>query len=189
MALATGPKKEIQRIGIKKSKNMLYSGTSLASAESLTVPLVQEVVLSADIRCAECQKRVADIMSRMNETESVSINVLEKKVTLTCRYPGVRVSTRQVAASLVSNLKEKQKGQANMFKVASILHNTNLCKQERDASFNVPWSKTKHRSEARDNRPNVPNKTPSLSSSRIRFQNERKGFPADIPKAENTVGL
>ncbi|KAJ6312529.1 hypothetical protein OIU77_014115 [Salix suchowensis] len=187
MALATGPKKEIQRIGIKKSKNMLYSGTSLASAESLTVPLVQEVVLSADIRCAECQKRVADIMSRMNETESVSINVLEKKVTLTCRYPGVRVSTRQVAASLVSNLKEKQKGQANMFKVASILHNTNLCKQERDASFNVPWSKTKHRSEARDNRPNVPNKTPSLSSSRIRFQNERKGFPADIPKAENTT--
>ncbi|XP_011008058.1 PREDICTED: uncharacterized protein LOC105113540 isoform X2 [Populus euphratica] len=98
MALASRPKKEIQRIGIKKSKNMLYSGTSLASVESLTVPLVQVVVLSADIRCAECQRRVADIMSRMNETESVSINVLEKKVTLTCRYPVVRVSTRQVAA-------------------------------------------------------------------------------------------
>ncbi|KAJ6899321.1 hypothetical protein NC652_025717 [Populus alba x Populus x berolinensis] len=98
MALASSPKKEIQRIGIKKSKNMLYSGTSLASVESLTVPLVQVVVLSADIRCAECQRRVADIMSRMNETESVSINVLEKKVTLTCRYPVVRVSTRQVAA-------------------------------------------------------------------------------------------
>ncbi|XP_061974307.1 uncharacterized protein LOC133696209 isoform X2 [Populus nigra] len=96
MALASRPKKEIQRIGIKKSKNMLYSGTSLASVESLTVPLVQVVVLSADIRCAECQRRVADIMSRMNE--SISINVLEKKVTLTCRYPVVRVSTRQVAA-------------------------------------------------------------------------------------------
>jgi hypothetical protein len=27
---------------------------------------VQEIVLSADIRCAECQRRVADIMSRMN---------------------------------------------------------------------------------------------------------------------------
>jgi hypothetical protein len=107
MALASRPKKETQRIGIKKSKNMLYSGTSLASAESLTVPLVstlslslhlltlslhvlffsptvkelckfswfivgadckqvQVVVLSADIRCAECQRRVADIMSRMN---------------------------------------------------------------------------------------------------------------------------
>lgn len=32
------------------------------------------------------------------EIESVLINVLEKKVTLTCRYPVVRVSTRQVAA-------------------------------------------------------------------------------------------
>lgn len=32
------------------------------------------------------------------ETDSVSINVLEKKVTLTCRYPAVKVPTRQVAA-------------------------------------------------------------------------------------------
>lgn len=32
---------------------------------------VQEVVLSADIRCAECQKRVADIMARMNGKISV----------------------------------------------------------------------------------------------------------------------
>jgi hypothetical protein len=32
---------------------------------------VQEVVLSADIRCAECQKRVADIMARMNGEISV----------------------------------------------------------------------------------------------------------------------
>lgn len=26
---------------------------------------VQEIVLSADVRCSQCQKRVADIMSRM----------------------------------------------------------------------------------------------------------------------------
>ncbi|KAJ6903003.1 hypothetical protein NC651_020482 [Populus alba x Populus x berolinensis] len=90
--------KEMPGIGVKKSHNMLYSGTSLASVESLTLPLVQEIVLSADIRCAECLKRLADIMSRTNETESVLINVLEKKVTLTCRYPGMKVSTGQVAA-------------------------------------------------------------------------------------------
>ncbi|KAG6764179.1 hypothetical protein POTOM_031638 [Populus tomentosa] len=134
---AARPQKEMPGIGVKKSNNMLYSGTSLASVESLTLPLVcslslsplsyadltfftysiynqtlmqvlmicggwllkvQEIVLSADIRCAECQKRLAEIMSRTNETESVLINVLEKKVTLTCRYPGMKVSTGQVAA-------------------------------------------------------------------------------------------
>ncbi|XP_021615212.1 uncharacterized protein LOC110616973 isoform X1 [Manihot esculenta] len=59
---------------------------------------VQEVVLSADIRCAECQVRIAEIMSRMAETDSLSVNLLEKKVILTCKYPGVKVPTRQVAA-------------------------------------------------------------------------------------------
>ncbi|KAK2635829.1 hypothetical protein Ddye_030621 [Dipteronia dyeriana] len=92
--------KELPRIhGLRKQKQSLISATSLASVESLSMPLVQEVVLSADIRCAVCQKRVADIMSRLNETESVLVNVLEKKVILTCRYPSVvEVSTRQVAA-------------------------------------------------------------------------------------------
>ncbi|XP_021649029.2 uncharacterized protein LOC110641554 [Hevea brasiliensis] len=98
MALANRPKKETPSFVCKKPKNMLLPGTSLASVESLSVPLVQEVVLSADIRCAECQMRIAEIMSRMAETESVSVNVLEKKVTLICRYPGVKVPTRQVAA-------------------------------------------------------------------------------------------
>ncbi|KAJ0037846.1 hypothetical protein Pint_23289 [Pistacia integerrima] len=91
--------KELPRIGFKKSRtNSSLPGTSLASLESLSMPLVQEVVFSADIKCEECQKRVADIMSRLKATESVLINVLEKKVTLTCRYPGVvKVSTKQVA--------------------------------------------------------------------------------------------
>ncbi|KAH8496207.1 hypothetical protein H0E87_019108 [Populus deltoides] len=86
MALASRPKKEIQRIGIKKSKNMLYSGTSLASAESLTVPLVQVVVLSADIRCAECQRRVADIMSRMNEVETHMIEKQQCRISVCGRF-------------------------------------------------------------------------------------------------------
>ncbi|KAM7271048.1 hypothetical protein ACFE04_030262 [Oxalis oulophora] len=70
-----------------KRSFLLHHGTnSLASVESLTMPLVQEVVLLADIQCEDCQKRIAEIMSRFIETESILINVLEKKVTLTCRY-------------------------------------------------------------------------------------------------------
>ncbi|PNX76527.1 hypothetical protein L195_g032478, partial [Trifolium pratense] len=62
------------------------SGTSLASLESLSLPLVQEVVLSADMQCESCQKRVSDIITKMNaETESIEVNVLEKKVILTFR--------------------------------------------------------------------------------------------------------
>ncbi|GAV59197.1 hypothetical protein CFOL_v3_02728 [Cephalotus follicularis] len=90
MALAN-QSEDLPRSG---SKNILPV-TSLASVESLTMPLVQEVVLLADIRCAMCQKRLDDIMSRFKETESVLVDVLEKKVTLTCRY--VKVPTQQVA--------------------------------------------------------------------------------------------
>ncbi|XP_015895595.3 uncharacterized protein LOC107429430 isoform X1 [Ziziphus jujuba] len=97
LGMACGDRNKIKKlsgIGIRKSKSLLPPGTSLASVESLSVPLVQEIVLSADIRCSQCQKRVADIMSRMSETDSIEVNVLEKKVTLTCRYPIVaKVST------------------------------------------------------------------------------------------------
>ncbi|KAF7131803.1 hypothetical protein RHSIM_Rhsim09G0109500 [Rhododendron simsii] len=74
--------------GRKKESNssLLLSRSSLAAVESLTMPLVHEIVLLADFRCAKCQQRVADIISRMKcEPESVEVNVLEKKVTLTCR--------------------------------------------------------------------------------------------------------
>ncbi|XP_050223155.1 uncharacterized protein LOC126673186 [Mercurialis annua] len=107
MALAHRTKKETSRTGFKKpSKGVILSGTSLASVESLSVPLVQEVVLSADMQCVECQKRVAEFISRMNDTESVLINVLEKKVTLTCRYPALKLSTAQLAGIYSSPLKK-----------------------------------------------------------------------------------
>ncbi|KAF2317763.1 hypothetical protein GH714_041067 [Hevea brasiliensis] len=86
--------RKVDHENCKYIRDALFSS---AVAQPLT-SLVQEVVLSADIRCAECQMRIAEIMSRMAETESVSVNVLEKKVTLICRYPGVKVPTRQVAA-------------------------------------------------------------------------------------------
>ncbi|KAI4381434.1 hypothetical protein MLD38_007504 [Melastoma candidum] len=89
------PRHQHDRVLIKKqgistrrnSQSFDLSTTSLASIESLTMPPVQEVVLSADIRCAECQKRITDFMSRMNGTESVVVNVTEKKVILSCKYP------------------------------------------------------------------------------------------------------
>ncbi|OIW06926.1 hypothetical protein TanjilG_18314 [Lupinus angustifolius] len=80
------------------SKSFPLSGTStLASMESLSLPLVQEVVLSADMQCEKCQRRVADIITKMNETESVVVNVLEKKVILTFRLSTVaKVIRRQM---------------------------------------------------------------------------------------------
>ncbi|XP_022776968.1 uncharacterized protein LOC111318390 isoform X2 [Durio zibethinus] len=95
MVLPGLAKKEVRRVEFNKPKSLLLPGTSLASVESLSMPLVHEVVLAADIRCAGCQRRIADIMSRMSD--SVLVNVLEKKVTLTCTYPGiVKLPSRQV---------------------------------------------------------------------------------------------
>nr|GEY51620.1 putative heavy metal-associated domain, HMA [Tanacetum cinerariifolium] len=47
-------------------KKMNIVPTTLATFESLTFPLVQEVVLLADFQCERCQDRVADILSRLN---------------------------------------------------------------------------------------------------------------------------
>ncbi|WJX21422.1 hypothetical protein P8452_10864 [Trifolium repens] len=86
MAFKACSEKELQKTGLKVSNSFPLSGTSLASLESLSLPLVQEVVLSADMQCESCQKRVSDIITKMNaETESIVVNVLEKKVILTFR--------------------------------------------------------------------------------------------------------
>ncbi|KAF1860693.1 hypothetical protein Lal_00000106 [Lupinus albus] len=99
MAFEDGSRKQIQKVAIKMSNSFPLSGIStLASMESLSLPLVQEIVLSADMQCEKCQKRVSDIITKMNaETESVVVNVLEKKVTLTFRLSTVgKVITRQI---------------------------------------------------------------------------------------------
>ncbi|CAL1408245.1 unnamed protein product [Linum trigynum] len=93
MALVVRQHKEENYVKSKNKKNnkrsMSVPGiSSLASIESLSMPLVQEVVISADIQCVQCQKRVADAISRMSGTESVTVNLVEKQVTLTCTYPG-----------------------------------------------------------------------------------------------------
>ncbi|XVE53315.1 hypothetical protein DITRI_Ditri02bG0194300 [Diplodiscus trichospermus] len=99
MVLHGQAKKEVTISEFNKSKSLLLPGPSLASVESLSMPLIHEVILSADIRCSECQRRIADIMSRMNETDSILVNVLEKKVTLTSKYPEIiELPSRQVPA-------------------------------------------------------------------------------------------
>ncbi|KAL2905101.1 Mitoguardin 2 [Bienertia sinuspersici] len=61
--------------------------TSLAFMESLTMPHYQEVVISADLKCTECQKRMVDMISCFNnETESLVVNLSEKKVVITCEF-------------------------------------------------------------------------------------------------------
>ncbi|KAA3460759.1 heavy metal-associated isoprenylated plant protein 26-like [Gossypium australe] len=106
------PKKDARRIEFNNPRSFLLPGSSLASVESLSMPLVStptlsfvhEVFYSADIRCAECQMRIADIISRMNDTDSVLVNVLENKVTLTSRYPGsTKLGSRQVPESYQHN--------------------------------------------------------------------------------------
>ncbi|KAL1807762.1 hypothetical protein ACET3Z_024752 [Daucus carota] len=95
---------------LKNPNKVPYSRITLASVESLTLPLVQEVVLLADFHCKGCQERVADIMSRMNGVkESVVISVMDKKVTLTSTYPGIVKSTLSV-------LKQRQEAQTAMGK-------------------------------------------------------------------------
>ncbi|GMI99922.1 hypothetical protein like AT1G68585 [Hibiscus trionum] len=90
-------KKVAGRPKLNNPKSFLLPGTSLASVESLSMPLVQEVVVSADIGCAVCQKKIADIISRMNDTDSVLVNLLENKVTLTCTYPNLASTQVPVA--------------------------------------------------------------------------------------------
>ncbi|KAL2583921.1 hypothetical protein AAZV13_14G100900 [Glycine max] len=64
MAFENGSKKELEKVGLKISKSFPLTRTTLASMESLSLPV--EIVLSADMQCEKCQKRVADIITKMN---------------------------------------------------------------------------------------------------------------------------
>ncbi|CAN8243953.1 unnamed protein product [Cochlearia groenlandica] len=86
-------------------KNSRTSETSLASIASLSMPLMQEIVLSADIRCSDCQEKIADIMSRMIETYSILVSVLEKEVTLTCIYSGDHRVSKSYGETLFRKIK------------------------------------------------------------------------------------
>lgn len=89
---------ETTKIGVEDYKKGLTPRITLASVESLTLPLVQEIVLLADFGCKGCQEKVATMMSRLNgETVSIEVSSSEKKVTLTCIYPTSDKNPTQVA--------------------------------------------------------------------------------------------
>ncbi|KAJ9563700.1 hypothetical protein OSB04_008860 [Centaurea solstitialis] len=86
---------EEEEVKVGKSNNIAIvpTTTTLATIESLTFPIVQEVVFLADFRCKSCQDRVAHIVSRLNgEADSVEISLMEKRVTITLAHRRPRVA-------------------------------------------------------------------------------------------------
>ncbi|KAG2312842.1 hypothetical protein Bca52824_024399 [Brassica carinata] len=96
---------EKELVASPRSKLSITSESSLASVASLSMPLIQEIVLSADIKCSDCQEKIADIMSRMiAETYSILVSVLEKKVTLTCTYSGEQKVSKSYGEALLCKM-------------------------------------------------------------------------------------
>ncbi|KAL7607871.1 hypothetical protein Lser_V15G11828 [Lactuca serriola] len=96
---AVQEEEEDDEMKLEKSNNLVKLPTTLASIESLTFPLIQEVVLMADFRCKMCQDRVANIVSKFNgEMESMEIMIKEKKVilTFTSRYSRVKKNGKKL---------------------------------------------------------------------------------------------
>ncbi|XP_048603581.1 uncharacterized protein LOC106442519 isoform X6 [Brassica napus] len=93
---------EQEVVASPRGKLSITSESSLASVASLSMPL--EIVLSADIKCSDCQEKIADIMSRMIETYSILVSVLEKKVTLTCTYSGDRRVSKSYGEALLCKM-------------------------------------------------------------------------------------
>ncbi|KAL2894088.1 hypothetical protein RDABS01_009997, partial [Bienertia sinuspersici] len=52
-----------------------------------------EVIISTDLKCTECQKRMVDMISRFNN-EYVVVNLSEKKVVITYKY--INSSKKQI---------------------------------------------------------------------------------------------
>ncbi|XP_022857930.1 uncharacterized protein LOC111378878 [Olea europaea var. sylvestris] len=93
-----------------KSKGGHLPRATLATVESLTMPLEQELVFLADFRCSGCQQRVTEIVSKMNgEIQSVVVSVLEKKLTLICTYPATadKLDVQHVTASAYTGSSSK----------------------------------------------------------------------------------
>ncbi|RID74717.1 hypothetical protein BRARA_B01803 [Brassica rapa] len=95
---------EQEVVASPRSKLSITRESSLASVASLSMPLIQEIVLSADIKCSDCQEKISDIMSRMIETYSILVSVLEKNVTLTCTYSGDRRVSKSYAEALLCKM-------------------------------------------------------------------------------------
>ncbi|KAH8487221.1 hypothetical protein Peur_069444 [Populus x canadensis] len=83
--------KGLAKLTIYKHVRPLLRRINSAPVISSQKPLVQEVVLAAELRCPSCQKRVNDAISNV---ESIVVHVVEKKVTLTPKSVAEGSSTR-----------------------------------------------------------------------------------------------
>ncbi|GLJ41327.1 hypothetical protein SUGI_0855380 [Cryptomeria japonica] len=54
----------------------------LSSAEALTMPAVQVIVLNANMRCHDCRERVSKLLSKMDNLLEYVVDVVHKKVTV-----------------------------------------------------------------------------------------------------------
>ncbi|PHT90161.1 hypothetical protein T459_05274 [Capsicum annuum] len=90
MALVSWAKKELSRFKLQKPKRLTLAEIS-TSTKCLALPLIQEVVLDADLRCPNCQNRVSSVISNVEDVESMEVHILEKKVTLIHRSTVVLV--------------------------------------------------------------------------------------------------
>ncbi|CAN4099605.1 unnamed protein product [Withania somnifera] len=61
MALVSWAKKELSRLKLQKPKSLTLPQTS----KCLALPLIQEVVFDADLRCANCQNRLSSVISNV----------------------------------------------------------------------------------------------------------------------------
>nr|XP_034893436.1 uncharacterized protein LOC118032762 [Populus alba]TKR98160.1 hypothetical protein D5086_0000205890 [Populus alba] len=88
--------KGLAKLTIYKHVRPLLRRINSAPVISSQKPLVQEVVLPAELRCPSCQKRVTDAISSIEGkyVESIVVHVVEKKVTLTPKSTAEGSSTR-----------------------------------------------------------------------------------------------
>ncbi|KAL9156124.1 hypothetical protein ABFS82_09G052300 [Erythranthe guttata] len=85
MSLVSWVKKELARLKNQSPKRLLPPKTTLKTPPNYAVSSpISEVVLAADLRCINCQDRVAHLLStqNINDLESIVIHVVEKKVTI-----------------------------------------------------------------------------------------------------------
>ncbi|XP_019459191.1 PREDICTED: uncharacterized protein LOC109359115 isoform X2 [Lupinus angustifolius] len=111
MAFEDDAKKELKEVSRKISKAFPLSRTSLASMESLSLPMVQEVVLSADMQCEKCLKRITDIIAKMNEIET---HMIEKQKRTVC------VCGRFVPADVAIRIKKKMNRRVEILEVEEL---------------------------------------------------------------------
>ncbi|KAM2487642.1 hypothetical protein ACFX1W_039544 [Malus domestica] len=88
-------KKLVPMKGHKKaSESRLLPLTGSSARTSIEM---QEVVIGADFRCSKCQKSACQVISDVDDVDSMVVHLLDKKVTLTCE-PVRKGSLRKISA-------------------------------------------------------------------------------------------